>query len=498
MRELWPAVTLRSIGSLERTVVVVHSVSLEVPAHLIPVFPAYEERFLVMVLSLLRAPASRVIYVTSQPIHPGVLDYYFSLVPALNSSEARERFIAVSLVDGRNEPLARKLVERPGALRRIRELIGNPELAILLPFCVTEDEVRLAVALGVPVYGSDPALNWLGTKKGSRRVFAEEGILHPIGLELDGAADLAAALRELRRRRPQARSAIVKLDEGVSGLGNALVDLDAASIELANGLELEDETVSVDDYLLALDAQGGIVEEQIVGEGLRSPSVQLRISPAGQVDIMSTHDQVLGGAHGQTYFGCHFPADQDYAEQIALIGLRIGRRLARVGVIGRASVDFVSLRGGDGWQSYAVEINLRCGGTTHPFFALTALTDGSYDPLAAEYRTRNGDIKHYTATDHLDSPAYTRLTPDDLFDIVANRRLGWDEEHEVGVVLHMVSAIAVAGRVGLTAIGDTLSEARAQYYEVKAALDAAAYEASAGRAAAMLSASPVGPPVRAD
>ena len=37
------------------------------------------------------------------------------------------------------------------------------------------------------------------------------------------------------------------------------------------------------------------------------------MSPAGQVDIMSTHDQVLGGPHGQTYFGCHFPADQEYA-----------------------------------------------------------------------------------------------------------------------------------------------------------------------------------------
>ena len=37
----------------------------------------------------------------------------------------------------------------------------------------------------------------------------------------------------------------------------------------------------------------------------------------------------------------------------------------------------------------------------------------------------------------------------------------------------MVSALAVAGRVGLTAIGDTLEEARAHYYAVKDALDAA-------------------------
>jgi hypothetical protein len=473
LRELWPSVTLRSIGDVERTVVVTHSISLDVPDQLVPVFPAYEERFLCLVLSLLRAPRSRVVYVTSQPIHPRLLDYYFGLVPELDTPEARERFAAVSLVDGRNEPLARKLLARPGAIRRIRGLIGDPELAILLPFCVTEDEAELAVRLGVPVFGSDPALNWLGTKTGSRRVFEEEDVPHPVGLDVDGSSDLESALRELRKRSPGARGAVLKLDQGVSGLGNALVDL-ARGGDVRAAIELEDPELSIDDYIAALDAEGGIVEERIEGDEFRSPSVQLRMSPAGQVDIMSTHDQVLGGPHGQTYFGCHFPADQAYATQLAAEGLKVGRRLAREGVIGRASVDFATVPGEDGWRSYALEINLRCGGTTHPLFALTSLTDGVYDALAGEWRTRLGDIKHYAATDYLDSPAYRSLTPDDLLDVVAERDLGWDGEREVGVVLHMVSALAVAGRIGLTAIGDTLEEARRHFYDVKAAVDEAA------------------------
>ena len=66
---------------MERTFVVVHSLSLDLPEHLYPVFPAYEERFLCMVLSLLRAPRSRVVYVTSQPILPRAVDYFFGLVP---------------------------------------------------------------------------------------------------------------------------------------------------------------------------------------------------------------------------------------------------------------------------------------------------------------------------------------------------------------------------------------------------------------------------------
>jgi hypothetical protein len=473
-RSIWPTVTLRSIGDVERTVVVVHSISFDVPDQLIPVFPAYEERFLCLVLSLLRAPRSRVIYVTSNPIHPRVAGYYFSLVPELDTPEARSRFEAVSLVDGRNEPLSAKLLARPGALERIRRLIGDPEVAMIIPFCMTQDEVGLAEALQLPIYGCDPQLNWLGSKTGSRRVFEEEGVQHPVGLDIRGADDLAAALEELRRRSPAARTAILKLDLGVSGLGNALVDLEAAARDVRSALELEDETIDLDHYLSLLDEQGGIVEERIEGEDFRSPSVQLRVSPSGQVDIMSTHDQVLGGAHGQTYFGCHFPADPGYASLIAAEGLEVGRRLAREGVIGRAAVDFAVVERDGVWQPYALEINLRSGGTTHPLFALTSLTDGAYDPLAGEYRTRLGDVKHYAATDHLDSPAYQSLTPDDLLDVVEQKGLGWDAEREVGVVLHMVSAIAVAGRVGLTAIGDTLDEARQRYYGVKAAIDVAA------------------------
>jgi hypothetical protein len=221
LREHWPAVSMRSIGSVTRTVVVVHSIGVDVPDHMSPIFPAYEERFLAFVLSLLRAPASRVIYVTSNPIHPRVLDYYFSLVPELDTPEARSRFFSVCLVDGRNEPLARKLLARPGAVRRIKELIGEPELAMLVPFCVTEAEVELAVELDLPVYGSDPALNHLGTKTGSRRIFADEGVNHPIGLEIEPGGDLAETLRELRRLRPEVRSAVVKLDAAVSGCARA-------------------------------------------------------------------------------------------------------------------------------------------------------------------------------------------------------------------------------------------------------------------------------------
>jgi hypothetical protein len=59
LRTFWPTLTLRSIGDVERTVVVVHSISFDVPDHLIPVFPAYEERFLCLVSSACSRPRVR-------------------------------------------------------------------------------------------------------------------------------------------------------------------------------------------------------------------------------------------------------------------------------------------------------------------------------------------------------------------------------------------------------------------------------------------------------
>ena len=68
---------------------------------------------------------------------------------------------------------------------------------------------------------------------------------------------------------------------------------------------------------LKLAQRGGIVEEVIAGAELRSPSVQLRVIPGGAVELLSTHDQVLGGPNGQSYLGCRFPADFAYARAIS-------------------------------------------------------------------------------------------------------------------------------------------------------------------------------------
>ena len=110
-------------------------------------------------------------------------------------------------------------------------------------------------------------------------------------------------------------------------------------------LRPESEKLTVDAFLAAFEKGGGIVEERITGVALESPSVQMRALPDGTVELLSTHDQLLGGASGQKYLGCVFPADPGYAASIAEPAMVVGRHLAQRGVLGRFAVDFVDRAG---------------------------------------------------------------------------------------------------------------------------------------------------------
>ena len=61
-----------------------------------------------------------------------------------------------------------------------------------------------------------------------------------------------------------------------------------------------------------------------------------------------------------------------------------------------------------------------------------------------------------------------------MLDVVCGWDLAWDDERQVGVALHMVSAVAVAGRLGATAIGDSPAHAQSLYDRLVSILDEAA------------------------
>jgi hypothetical protein len=477
LTEVWDALMMRE--EEPHTSVVVPSLTLD-QSELKKLAGAsfYEERLLFLLIRL-RNPRARMVYVTSQPVHPLVLDYYFHLLAGIPASHAQARLTLLCAYDSSPRSLTEKVLERPRLIERIRAGIQDPQRAYLTVFNSTPLERQLAVLLGIPMNGADPQLIHLGTKSGSRKVFREAGVPLPEGVEdLSTERDVEQALADLKARRPEMRRAVVKLNDSFSGEGNALLRYpeiggrDALRTAM-RGMEFAVPTETPGTYFDKFSRMGGVVEEFIEGRDKQSPSAQLRIGPHGEVLPISTHDQVLGGPGNQIFLGCTFPAHDDYRMRVQEEAQKIGAVLAAHGVVSRFAVDFLCWREGDSseWQHAALEINLRMGGTTHPYLALQFLTGGALDPVTGLFFSPNGNHKYYRATDNLHSERYRGLLPEDLMDILTINKLHYSYRTESGVLFHLIGAVSEFGKLGLTAIANSRAEVEDLYQRTLVVLD---------------------------
>jgi hypothetical protein len=488
LRDRWE--TLETSQNSDIDILVIPSLSLDYrELGKIQGFHHYEERLLFSLIRL-RNPRSRVIYVTSQPLHPSIVDYYLELLPGIPASHARDRVLLLSTYDASLKSLTAKVLERPRLLDRIRQAV-RARRSFMICYNATDLERQLSVELQIPLWGVDPDLLYWGTKSGSRQIFAESGIPHPDGcLQVWTVDDLATAAAELWERQPNLRRLVVKLNQGFSGEGNAILDLqplDAvapgrgshsqralAILAQFETLRFQSTSETWELFSQKIPELGAIVEAFVEGAEKRSPSVQGRITPYGDVEILSSHDQILGGPDGQIYLGCRFPADAAYRMELQELGMRVGQALAEKGALERFGVDFLATRPEPGrpWSLHAIEINLRKGGTTHPFMTLRLLTNGSYDPTSGIFRSQQGRSKAYVATDNLQKDQYKGLLPNDLMDIIACHGLHYDSTTETGTVFHLMGCLSEFGKLGLTCIGNSAEQAQTIYDKVIDVLDA--------------------------
>ncbi len=477
LAEVWDALTMRE--EEPHTAVVVPSLTLD-QSELRKISGAsfYEERLLFLLIRL-RNPRARMVYVTSQPIHPIILEYYLQFLAGIPASHARSRLTLLCADDASPRSLTEKILERPRLIERIRAGINDPQKAYLTVFNSTPHERKLAVLLGIPLNGCDPQLASLGTKSGSRKVFREAEVPLPEGFEdLHTLHEISEALAELRARRPGIKRAVVKLDESFSGEGNAVFrypasDSRAAIEEALRQVEFAVASETPEAYFDKMAKMGGIVEEFIEGLEKHSPSAQLRIGPRGDVLLISTHDQILGGPSGQVFLGCRFPARDEYRMAIQEASLRIGEVLSAHGVVSRFGVDFLTYRdsSSEPWKTKALEINLRMGGTTHPYLALQFLTGGSLDLATGLFLSPSGQAKYYKATDNLYSPRYRGLLPEDLVDLLTVNKLHYSHGSESGVLFHLIGALSEFGKLGLTAIANSPAQVDELYAHTLEVLD---------------------------
>jgi len=451
-----------------QTVVIVPSLSMD-PRELAKIhgFYHYEERMLVN-LMLLRQPRTRLVYVTSHRLDPLVVDYYLSLLQGVPYQHARARIVMLDCNDRSTAPLSRKIVERPRLIERICKEIDDPERAHLMCFNSTQWERSLAVRLGIPLHAVDPQLSDLGTKSGCREVFREAGIEFPFGFERLGTTqEVVEGLAAIKEHDRGVRKAVVKLNDGFSGEGNAVFryypgDADRSGPDLVRsvaerlptGLEFATDDECYERFMGKFGEMQGVVEAFVQGDVKTSPSAQARVNAMGEPQVISTHDQVLGGPSGQVFMGCTFPAIDDYRLEIQQSGRAVARVLADKGVVGRFGIDYVSVKTETGWRHHAIEVNLRKGGTTHPFLTLKFLTNGVYDESDGLFYAPSGKPKYYYATDTLQSERYKGLSPSDLIDIAVYHDMHFHGPSERGVVFHLIGALSEYGKMGIVAIGD--------------------------------------------
>lgn len=144
-------------------------------------------------------------------------------------------------------------------------------------------------------------------------------------------------------------------------------------------------------------------------------------------------------------------------------------------MLGRFSVDFISIKENSGWKHYAIEINLRKGGTTHPYQMLQFLTGGDYDYQTGNYLTGSGQQRFYYCSDNLQSESYKGLTPHDLMEISTANNLLYDGSIQQGVIFHMIGALSQYGKLGILCIGATREIARELYKKTVEVLDKEKY-----------------------
>jgi hypothetical protein len=427
---------------------------------------SYEERLLFLLLTL-RRPDKRLVFVSAADIAPEVIDYYLNLIP--HRGPIRERLTLVSVGDTSQQALTTKILEHQEVVTSLRNIIQAHGNAFLFPFNVTSKEEELAARLGIPIYGIPSRAAHFGEKSDGRRVARAACVPVVDGVEdIRTPDDILAAFTRLCEK--DSERAVLKLNDSFSGMGNVILSRrsDSRAVAIADGVWalLPPGVTTWDDYLHRMFLRHGTMERMLEGP-LTAPSVQMLIRPGRRPEVVSTHEQILGGQANQTYLGCEFPANERYRDIITKYAHQIAHILTKHEVVGFFSVDFlVSLQRN---QVYFGEINLRLGGTTHPFGICRYLTNAVYDEVSGLLMSPLGP-RYYVASDNVQDDLLIGKSPADILKVMSATGLLFDHSSLAGVTLHQLGSVPDSGKLGICSIAASPEEARSGFESASRAL----------------------------
>ena len=266
---------------------------------------AYEERYLFL-LFLLRQPSAEIVYVTSEPIQPSVVDYYLGLLPGVVPSQARRRLHLLSRTTGGPAPLSAKLLSaRASSTRSARAPVirtaptsfpsRRPHSNAIWrsgSACPCTAPTRSSPHSEARAARAGSSRRWVCPTPWAARAWTRSGDVVEALVEL-----LSARLDSRRSFSSTTRACLdwaTPSSTWAGSTGQARRVWRSVSWSFVRKIPTRAPSSSSGGSRTSAASSSTLVASEI-----RSPSVQMRATPLGHVEQLSTHDQLLGGPSGQ-------------------------------------------------------------------------------------------------------------------------------------------------------------------------------------------------------
>ena len=447
--------------SAPRTIVLIPSISFEgLTAKYLVGLNFFEERNL-FYLACLKNPKTRFIAVLSEGFQECFINYcieHISQAYNLGVYEIKERFEIVSIPTDGKQYLTKNILQNAEFSHRINNALIDKTNTLIDYWMVTDSDARLAMQLGLAYYGLQAEAFNIDSKASSRKIFRTLDIAIPAGREnLASFQEVQLALQELLEEA-SSETFIIKINQEEGGNGLAKIARATAFLPYQEFLDQIQITknIPISEFEAALQQQKAVLEAYIEAEIVAFPSVKMEILSDGVIRNLATHDQLL---KDMTYSGSIFPADPSYRSELIKLGQKISTHIAKLGVFGIASVDFLATKNSpnDTWKFWGIEINARKGATTHSIFWSKWLTKAEYDQSNGVLQAITGEIM-YQASEYFWTPNLSKIPPETILAAIKNAGLDFDHQKQSGVFVHMLSCVPKFGKFGATIIGHTKEE----------------------------------------
>ena len=170
----------------------------------------------------LKDPLVDIIYISPFPLTPEIQGYYMKVLEIGEIGKASTRLSIISPENFSRFPthfaLSSCLLYSPKALKRIRGIIKGKQ-SYIVPGVVSSDDIKLSIALGIPMLSGEPQKNQLySTKSGSRRIFNLADVPIPIGAyDIYDHTEFEITLTKLILNHPHINTWIFKIDDEFNG-----------------------------------------------------------------------------------------------------------------------------------------------------------------------------------------------------------------------------------------------------------------------------------------